>query len=41
MTDTEVDTVVVLEDGARLHFQEWWVRHRGRLPAHAAAQSLR
>jgi LPPG:FO 2-phospho-L-lactate transferase len=31
MTDTEVDTVVVLEDGARLHFQEWWTRHRATL----------
>jgi LPPG:FO 2-phospho-L-lactate transferase len=28
MTDAEVDTVVVLEDGSRLHFQEWWTRHR-------------
>ncbi|WP_203581549.1 2-phospho-L-lactate transferase [Microbacterium hibisci] len=31
MTDAEVDTVVVLEDGARLHFQEWWTRHRATL----------
>ncbi|WP_413631344.1 2-phospho-L-lactate transferase [Microbacterium sp. SSM24] len=31
MTDAEVDTVVVLEDGSRLHFQEWWTRHRAAL----------
>jgi LPPG:FO 2-phospho-L-lactate transferase len=31
MTDAEVDTVVVLEDGTRLHFQEWWTRHRASL----------
>ena len=31
MTDSEVDTVVVLEDGTRLHFQEWWTRHRATL----------
>ncbi len=31
MTDSEVDTVVVLEDGSRLHFQEWWTRHRASL----------
>lgn len=31
MTDSEVDTVVVLEDGSRLHFQEWWTRHRAAL----------
>jgi LPPG:FO 2-phospho-L-lactate transferase len=28
MTDVEVDTHVVLEDGSRLHFQEWWTRLR-------------
>ena len=32
MTDAEVDTVVVLGDGSRLHFQEWWTRHRATLP---------
>lgn len=32
MTDAEVDTVVVLHDGTRLHFQEWWTRHRATLP---------
>ncbi len=31
MTDAEVDTVVVLADGSRLHFQEWWTRHRATL----------
>lgn len=31
MTDSEVDTVVVLDDGSRLHFQEWWTRHRATL----------
>ena len=32
MTDAEVDTVVVTHDGTRLHFQEWWTRHRATLP---------
>ncbi|MCM3695528.1 2-phospho-L-lactate transferase [Microbacterium oleivorans] len=32
MTDTEVDTHVILDAaGHRLHFQEWWTRHRARL----------
>lgn len=31
MTDAEVDTRVVLEDGTVLHFQEWWTRHRAAL----------
>lgn len=31
MTDAEVDTHVLLEDGGRLHFQEWWTRHRAKL----------
>jgi LPPG:FO 2-phospho-L-lactate transferase len=31
MTDDEVDTIVLLEDGTRLHFQEWWTRHRATL----------
>lgn len=35
MTDAEVDTVVALQDGTRLHFQEWWTRHRAALPAAA------
>lgn len=33
MTDTEVDTRVLVEDGALLHFQEWWTRHRASLRA--------
>lgn len=33
MTDAEVDTYVVIEDGSRLHFQEWWTRHRAALRA--------
>lgn len=31
MTDTEVDTIVVLQDDSRMHFQEWWTRHRASL----------
>jgi LPPG:FO 2-phospho-L-lactate transferase len=31
MTDTETDTIVVLRDGSRMHFQEWWTRHRATL----------
>ncbi|MDQ1135445.1 LPPG:FO 2-phospho-L-lactate transferase [Microbacterium sp. SORGH_AS 1204] len=31
MTDSEVDTHVLLDDGGRLHFQEWWTRHRAQL----------
>ncbi|MGH3736388.1 MAG: 2-phospho-L-lactate transferase [Micromonosporaceae bacterium] len=31
-TDDRVETHVVC-DGRALHFQEWWVRHRGALPA--------
>lgn len=34
MTDSEVDTIVTVEqpDGMhRMHFQEWWVRHRAGL----------
>ncbi len=30
MTDAEVDTHVVVEAG-RMHFQEWWTRHRASL----------
>ncbi len=33
MTESEVDTHVVTADGTRLHFEEWWVRHRAALPA--------
>ncbi|GAA4190962.1 2-phospho-L-lactate transferase [Microbacterium oryzae] len=32
-TDTEIDTHVHTTDGRRMHFQEWWVRHRAALPA--------
>lgn len=31
MTDAEVDTHVLLRDGGRMHFQEWWTRHRAKL----------
>ncbi|MFT4234183.1 MAG: 2-phospho-L-lactate transferase [Microbacterium sp.] len=31
-TDAEIDTQVVTADG-RMHFQEWWVRHRAAIPA--------
>ena len=33
MTDAEVDTHVTTDQG-RMHFQEWWTRHRAALPAH-------
>ncbi|WP_456285106.1 2-phospho-L-lactate transferase [Microbacterium sp. JZ101] len=32
-TDSEIDTHVRTADGRRMHFQEWWVRHRAGLPA--------
>ncbi|MER3389159.1 MAG: 2-phospho-L-lactate transferase [Microcella sp.] len=32
-TDDEVDTSVVTTAGDRLHFQEWWTRHRAAMPA--------
>lgn len=32
MTDAEVDTHVITEQG-RMHFQEWWTRHRATVPA--------
>jgi LPPG:FO 2-phospho-L-lactate transferase len=38
MSDDRVETHVLVDvDGARkaIHFQEWWVRHRAALPAHA------
>lgn len=31
MTDDRVETHVVT-DGTAIHFQEWWVRHRGKVP---------
>ncbi len=36
MTDTPVETHVVVEDGdteQAIHFQEWWVRHQAAVPA--------
>jgi LPPG:FO 2-phospho-L-lactate transferase len=41
MTDERCETHVVVDiEGARraIHFQEWWVRHRAALPAHAFVQ---
>jgi LPPG:FO 2-phospho-L-lactate transferase len=41
MSDDRVETHVVVDgpDGRRaIHFQEWWVRHRAALPAHAFVQ---
>jgi LPPG:FO 2-phospho-L-lactate transferase len=38
MSDDRVETHVLVEvDGTRkaIHFQEWWVKHRAALPAHA------
>ncbi|MFK3677399.1 2-phospho-L-lactate transferase [Microbacterium sp. NPDC090218] len=32
MTDAEVDTHVTTDQG-RMHFQEWWTRHRAAIPA--------
>lgn len=32
-TDEEIETRVHLRDGQDLHFQEWWVQHRAKLPA--------
>jgi LPPG:FO 2-phospho-L-lactate transferase len=32
MTDAEVDTQVITAQG-RMHFQEWWTRHRAAVPA--------
>ncbi len=31
MTDSEVDTHVLLAGDVRMHFQEWWTRHRAAL----------
>lgn len=39
MTDDEVETHVVVEDGSELHFEEWWVRHRAVLPARRFVQT--
>ncbi|WP_295830809.1 2-phospho-L-lactate transferase [uncultured Microbacterium sp.] len=35
MTDSEVDTHVLLDDGERMHFQEWWTRQRAKLTPRA------
>src|SRR5512138_3729456 len=32
-TDDRLETHVVVPDQGAIHFQEWWVRHRGELPA--------
>jgi len=37
-TDDEVETHVVVEDGREMHFQEWWTRHRAKLPAQRFVQ---
>lgn len=43
-TDDRVETHVVVDDPANgataqkaIHFQEWWIRHKGALPAHRFA----
>ena len=33
-TDDEVETYVVTDEGT-MHFQEWWTKHRAKLPAQA------
>jgi LPPG:FO 2-phospho-L-lactate transferase len=41
MSDERCETHVVVDlDGAKraIHFQEWWIRHRAALPAHAFVQ---
>ncbi len=44
VTDDRVETHVVVDDPATaekarkaIHFQEWWIRHKGELPAHSFA----
>lgn len=37
-TDDEIDTHIVTPDGERLHFQEWWTRHRARMPVEQFVQ---
>ena len=40
MTDAEVDTIVTVSDGGaerRMHFQEWWTRHRAALRPRCAS----
>jgi LPPG:FO 2-phospho-L-lactate transferase len=43
-SDDRVETHVVVDDPANgpkarkaIHFQEWWIRHKGELPAHRFA----
>src|SRR5579875_1238934 len=41
MTDDRCETHVIVDlDGGRkaIHFQEWWIKHRASLPAHAFVQ---
>lgn len=38
-TDSEIDTHVDTAEHGRLHFQEWWVRHRAQPPALRFTQS--
>jgi len=38
MTDDEVETHVVVEGGAEMHFQEWWTKHRAKLAAQEFVQ---
>jgi len=38
MTDDEVETHVVVEDGSEMHFQEWWTKHRAKLTAQEFVQ---
>jgi LPPG:FO 2-phospho-L-lactate transferase len=37
-TNDEVETLVETEDGTRMHFQEWWTRHRASVPVRAFVQ---
>ncbi|WP_426595187.1 2-phospho-L-lactate transferase [Cellulomonas sp. McL0617] len=39
MSDDEVETHVVLDDGREIHFEEWWVRYRAALPARRFVQT--
>jgi LPPG:FO 2-phospho-L-lactate transferase len=38
VTNDEVETHVVVEDGSSMHFQEWWTKHRSALPARSFVQ---
>jgi LPPG:FO 2-phospho-L-lactate transferase len=38
VTNDEVETQVVVEDGTSMHFQEWWTRHRASLAAREFVQ---